>query len=209
MAWPNVPLIDNATRANESPLAAPWGLIDGVVGLKIDSNTIKPIEVGGGNGMLWTLPLSANMEIAAKIAQAPTDGAYGANLIVRSTSPTSLGGNRYELDMLAVAAGNDKLELWKLQASVFTLLTTYTLGANFAVGDTFGLQVIGAMLTSYYNGVVLGTFNDTSILTGSYAALYMSVAATPAWVNSVWAGAVAGSRPAAYRPAVFAPGIAR
>lgn len=170
MAFPTTPILDTATRANENPLSngGKWGTLTGLglSNLQITSNKIVGTSAALANdGMYWNVATYLNPEVYATVSTLLSDTLGGAFILGRLDTST-LNGYAVEYDRNSLVSGNDVLIIVRLDGGAATALSTSGM-MTIAVGDSYGLSIIGSNLTSWYKSsggswTKIGTATDST-----------------------------------------------
>lgn len=170
MSFPTTPILDTATRANENPLSngGKWGTLTGLglSDLQIISNQIVGTSAALANdGMYWNVATFKDSVAYATIQTLLSDTLGGVFLLVRLDTAT-LNGYAVQYDRNSLVAGNDTLIIVRLDGGAATPLSTSSM-MTIAVGDSFGVTVIGNTLTSWFKSgsglwTQIGTATDST-----------------------------------------------
>jgi len=164
--FPQVTLQSLATdafnRADENPIAGNWTSV-AAANLQLLNNVVRAASPSlGMNGVAFyhALTWPADQWSEVTISALPTEmaggmGDNGPAVRIASNAPTYY---------LAAAFANGSLELYRAINNNFTQLLV---AGTVATGDRVRLEVQGATLRVYRNGVLLGSVQDTQIATGS------------------------------------------
>ena len=152
---------DAFNRANENPIAGNWSSV--APALQLVNNAARAASPSlGANGVAFynALTWPADQWSEVTISTLPTEitggmGDNGPAVRIASNAPTYY---------LAAAFANGSLELYRAINNNFTRLLV---AGTVATGDRVRLEVQGATLRVYRNGVLLGSVVDTQIATGS------------------------------------------
>lgn len=149
---------DNFDRANETPLASPWGAQNGFVGgLRLYSN--QATGVGSAQwddyGSLWTAN-SFNDNQFSQITFRAQDGFNGVGIITRGSTTVKT---------CYYAGYNGVFFLNKWVNGTWTEIGTNN-STTLSTGDTFRLESAGTTHTIYKNGFEIAHWTDSSITSG-------------------------------------------
>ncbi len=178
---------DNFNRANETPLASPWGStgILGDVGMNLVSNAATDAATTYDNrsfydgGIVW--PNDQYSQAAITLGVSNSGGGSGEGLSVRG-SKTALTMYRFAIDHNATI----NWEVLKAVGGTFTSLATGL--QAFTDGDTFRLSVNGSTITVSLNGASpFVTVVDSAIASGNPGINYSSTEGGVRFVDD-WEG---------------------
>ena len=206
---------DNFNRANETPLASPWGSNTVDPEFKLVSNAAQPDNVFQDcSSRHTTAGLSADQYAQAKVSMTTGgDAGAGPGVTVRAAS------NAKTYYRLACQKTSPAVELSRFNAGTYTFLATRTV--TWSDGDTFRVEVSGTgstvTLKIFRNGSQLGadiSDSDGNRITaaGSPGIAFSSGSVVTASVDDFEAGDLErgqGFNQQLLRPRQFAPGLAR
>lgn len=169
MAFPSTAVLDDFNRS-EDPLSqsGAWsGPIESGLTQLLTNGTGAKCVTGGAAGSYRNADVGPNCEVYCTIStkDAANDSVY---LYTRTQSPGLAGIDAYVLEAKAQSAGTDQLTLFRVDDGAGTQLGA-TISQEFANGDKYGLEAIGADLNIYYytggSWSLLGSRSD-----GTYSA---------------------------------------
>jgi ABC-type antimicrobial peptide transport system permease subunit len=167
-AFPQTGILDDFNRADEGPPPSlSWASIEETNGLVVLSNQLAGDPAGSGGGIaLWLAETDQDCEVYFTVVTRPGESA-NVSLYARNNISAS-----YELLISRSDVDGDYVELY----ATGDLLETYFI--DWQDGDSFGMQLVGSTIVSYYRPVggnwdPLGTIVDASNLAGGYLAVSM------------------------------------
>lgn len=185
MAFPNTPILDNFTRADQGPQPSSQWTSNGD-GLKVSSNTCVASASAGASDYWNPTQFSVDCEVYCKISTKATILNDYIALFLRGTpagdfySPSTWYCVKYKENTV----GTDTITI---ENDSGTALATFD--QEVSSGDSIGLSAIGTILTAYYKSgagawTVLGTYDisgdATKYLNAGYigAAIYYTLTDT-------------------------------
>ena len=181
---------DNFNRANEVPIASPWGSpnVTGDLAFQLTGNTcnVNSGSLGSDNrewydgGISWP----NDQYVLAQLTVSGTAGSgSGIGLIARST----ISGTKTFYRLCGDHAASNNVKLKKSVAGTSTTIQLFTQAWN--DGDTWKLECIGTTLNVYLNGSLINTNTDSAITSGNPGVAY-SATETSASVDNWEAGSI-------------------
>lgn len=174
---------DSFTRANETPLAAPWATGTGDSAMNLSSNAVVVTADGSDCSEIYNgagAPAWGNdQSSSAKLSSGATATGTGAGLWVRHAAAAQTG---YRLIVCAGPPSNGELAL--LNAGSFTSLLVFS--QAWSNGDTWELRAVGTTITVWLNGTQIQTVTDATIASGSPGIASSSNTSSVAWDD--WTG---------------------
>ena len=170
MAFPDVGILDNANRADESPPMTGWGDIVG--GIQVVSNAFATSSPGLNISYWDTILTEEDCQVYATIASNPASN-RAQYTYARLTDIGASTTDGYALKWNKLSA-TDTLQIIRLDNGGETVL-----GADFTqeltAGNMFGLQIVGDTLTAYINTgsgwTSLGSRTDSTYSAAGYLGL--------------------------------------
>lgn len=153
-AFPSTPVIDNCTRADESPLANGSLWATGASGLLISTDfhlkllTNQVVAAGASFGSAVTTRAYGPDQELYVVA---TGAEFGSNLWVRTQNPGLATLTGYEVTFDA-SANTIKIDRWD-SSTVTVSLVVATAVTAYAAADQVGVSIVGSRITAYVNGV--------------------------------------------------------
>lgn len=147
MAFPTLGILDQFTRANETPIAAPWAgpIFTGETQLRLVSNQLA--NDGSDGNSYYNTQFGPDIEAYCTLTSAL---AASARVIFyfRSTVGASVSGYRVQFRNIA---GDHLIEIDRMDANVNTQLGGNIDPADtFASGDGFGCSMVSNEIIAYY-----------------------------------------------------------
>lgn len=157
---------DTFTRANETPLAAPWTKVLAAGGdFDLVSNAAAPHSVSTDTLWMYAGTFPNDQFCEAKLTVIGIGTETGIGVAVRCS--TGSGGSGYWAVVTTAGTNAVYISKW-VNGSYTNIAIRSEFGSAFAPGDLFRLEVAGTTLKVFQNGNQLGAdITDSSLSSGN------------------------------------------
>jgi hypothetical protein len=194
MAFPTTSVLDDFNRADENPMTGWSSFVGAGARHEVVGNTCE--ASGAAANDYWNAAtFGPDCEVYATVVE-KTTGAL-IKLYARLVSVGSVAVDGYAVRHTTVSgAANDTIGLYRVDNATETLLgSAFT--QEVAVGDSFGLEIVGDTLTAYYKAsggswTALGTETDSTHAGAGNIGVAISVTNT-AGIDDFGGGTIASS----------------